>query len=77
MGPPKKQPKKVSSAFSRNLAAQENLLLVRFFAPLKTGQKGKLSVNHLVVSFPDNRRQLYMPTKKMKSLIKKLYLKFC
>ena len=35
------------------------------FAPLKTGYKGKLSVNHLVVSLPDNRRQFHMPTKKM------------
>ena len=24
----------------------------------------KLSVNHLVVSLPDNHRQVYMPTKK-------------
>ena len=39
-------------------------LLVRFFAPFKTGYKGKLSVNHLVVSLPDNRRQVHMTTKK-------------
>jgi len=33
----------------------------RFVKP--SGHKGKLSVNHRVVTLPDNRRQLCMPTK--------------
>jgi hypothetical protein len=37
----------------------------RFTPPSSAGEfiKGKLSVNHLVVLLPDNRRQVHMPTK--------------